>query len=264
MRRLVIAAALMLPLCAVAQGPTGILLEPGGAVVNEPVKVVIDFAAAQRWCGLRVDFGDGDVSDVLVQDFPLTIIRRYAAPGRYVVRAEGRLLLRGMASSPACTGAKRNAVITVAESQRDAQPSRGRKADKRESDKRESDRREDDADSSDVRRQDRPDRPDRKDGKDGKDGKDRKDRKERPERDDRDDRGRSAQDQRAEPGPRGARSRDADTLPERAPIPTTKPPERAPAPAATPPAREPKPAAEPARAPAPPSKPLRDESLKVF
>lgn len=263
MRRLVIAAALMLPLCAVAQGPTGILLEPGGAVVNEPVKVVIDFAAAQRWCGLRVDFGDGDVSDVLVQDFPLTIIRRYAAPGRYVVRAEGRLLLRGMASSPACTGAKRNAVITVAESQRDAQPSRGRKADKRESDKREgdkreSDRREDDADSSDVRRPDRPDRPDRKDGKDAKD------RKERPERDDRDDRGRSAQDQRAEPGPRGARSREADTLPERAPIPAAKPPERAPAPAAAPPAREPKPAAEPARAPAPPSKPLRDESLKVF
>ena len=104
---LVTAATLLLPRSAAGQ-PTGILLEPGGAVANQPTKVVIDFAAAQRWCGLRVDFGDGDISDLLVEDFPLTIVRRYAAPGRYLVRAEGRVLLRGIASSPPCAGARRS------------------------------------------------------------------------------------------------------------------------------------------------------------
>jgi hypothetical protein len=224
------AAALLLPMRSLAQ-PTGILLEPGGAVVNRPTKVVIDFAAADRWCGLRVDFGDGDVSDLLVEQFPLTIVRRYTAPGRYMVRAEGRLLMRGMASSPPCTGARRSALITVAESSgNQSAPGRPRAVEPRSG-----------GPGRDQAEDKTPDEPIKK--------------QETPQKDKR-------QDKRDDP-PENKRQdkRDEDDGSTRRPV---EPPVRAAPPAGEPATRQPKPAADPGRAPAPPRKPARDESLKAF
>jgi hypothetical protein len=227
-------AALLLPMRSAAQ-PTGILLEPGGAVVNRPTKVVIDFAAAERWCGLRVDFGDGDVSDLLVEQFPLTIVRRYTAAGRYMVRAEGRALLRGAAFSPPCTGARRSALITVAESSgNDSAPARARPVEPRS---------------------DSPGRRGAEDKTEDDAGK----RQETPQKDKRQDK---REDKRNDP-PENKRQdkRDEDDGSTRRP---GEPPVRATPPAVEPAARQAKPAADPARAPASPRKPARDESLKVF
>ena len=104
---LVLVLVLVVSRCVIAQGPTGIVLERASALVNEPVKVVIDFAAADPWCGLRLDFGDGDVRDVVVEEFPLTVTKKYSSAGRYVLRAEGRALPRGLRSAAGCTGARR-------------------------------------------------------------------------------------------------------------------------------------------------------------
>ena len=118
-RQLLAILVLVVSRCVIAQGPTGIVLERASALVNEPVKVVINFAAADPWCGLRLDFGDGDVRDVVVEEFPLTVTKKYSSAGRYVLRAEGRALPRGLRSAAGCTGAARSAALDVLDGRRD-------------------------------------------------------------------------------------------------------------------------------------------------
>lgn len=100
---------------AMAQPRTGVWLEHPTAAVNEPLRISVDFGAAEPWCGLHVDFGDGDVRDVVVERFPVAWTKRYARFGRYTVRVEGRTVLRGLQSASACTGAPRTVVVTVNE-----------------------------------------------------------------------------------------------------------------------------------------------------
>ena len=100
---------------ATAQSRTGVWLERPTAAVNEPLRISVDFGAAEPWCGLHVDFGDGDTRDLVVERFPVAWIKRYARFGRYTVRVEGRTVLRGLQSASACTGAPRTVVVTVNE-----------------------------------------------------------------------------------------------------------------------------------------------------
>ena len=83
MKRLLLTAGLALPhLLLFAQAPSGVSLDRDRLLVGETVTVVVNFEAATRWCGLRVDLGDGDVRDVKVEDFPLTLTKQYASAGR--------------------------------------------------------------------------------------------------------------------------------------------------------------------------------------
>ena len=100
---------------AMAQPRTGVWLEHPTAAVNEPLRISVDFGAAEPWCGLHVDFGDGDTRDLVVERFPVAWTKRYARFGRYTVRVEGRTVLRGLQSASACTGAPRTVVVTVNE-----------------------------------------------------------------------------------------------------------------------------------------------------
>ena len=120
MKRLLLTAALALPhLLLLAQAPSGVSLDRNRPLVGETVTVVVNFEAATRWCGLRVDLGDGDVRDVRVEDFPLTLSKQYASTGRYVIRAAGRALPRGLLSVLRCTGRARAAALEVVEIRRD-------------------------------------------------------------------------------------------------------------------------------------------------
>jgi hypothetical protein len=100
---------------ATAQPRTGVWLERPMAAVDEPLRISVDFGAAEPWCGLHVDFGDGDARDEIVERFPLAWTKRYARFGRYTVRVEGRSVLRGLQSARACAGAPRAVVVTVNE-----------------------------------------------------------------------------------------------------------------------------------------------------
>jgi hypothetical protein len=104
--------------------PYGLSVDRDHVRIRQPVEVVVNFGAASRWCGLRVDLGDGDVRDILVDDFPLVLRKPYAAAGRYVVRAEGRFVLRGIQSAPGCVGAARALTVVVGEARSNAPGSR--------------------------------------------------------------------------------------------------------------------------------------------
>ena len=119
MKRFLLTAGLALPHLLFAQAPSGVSLDRDRPLVGETVTVVVNFEAATRWCGLRVDLGDGDVRDLRVEDFPLTLTKQYASTGRYVIRATGRALPRGLLSVLPCTGRARTAALEVVEARRD-------------------------------------------------------------------------------------------------------------------------------------------------
>jgi hypothetical protein len=93
--------------------PYGLSVDRDHVRIAQPVEVVVNFGAASPWCGLRVELGDGDVREILVEDFPLRLTKQYAAAGRYVVRAEGRFVARGIQSAPGCVGAPRALMVVV-------------------------------------------------------------------------------------------------------------------------------------------------------
>lgn len=132
MKHLSLLAALMLPAGLHAQAvPYGLSVDRDNVRVQQTVRVVVNFEAASRWCGLRVDMGDGDVRDILVEDFPLTLTKQYLAPGRYVLRAQGRFMPRGITSALGCDGSARAVTVTVDEGggerrKRDAEQARER------------------------------------------------------------------------------------------------------------------------------------------
>ncbi|MDP9912397.1 hypothetical protein J2W27_004523 [Variovorax boronicumulans] len=118
MRSLVV--GLLLPGWLYAQVPYGLSVDHSKVQARQPVKVTVNFEAASRWCGLRIDLGDGDVRDILVDSFPVTLSKQYNASGRYVLRAEGRFLLRGLTSALGCDGKARTVTVSVGELPRDA------------------------------------------------------------------------------------------------------------------------------------------------
>ena len=232
MKRLLLTASLALPALLFAQAPSGVSLDRDRLVVGATVTVVVNFEAATRWCGLRVDLGDGDVRDVKVEDFPLTLTKQYASTGRYVIRAAGRALPRGLLSVLPCAGRARTAALEVVEAQRDESPSprqeelQGNGVDLKELEKKENERRKH-AEKHERERQ-----------------------KQERKREDKDKREHEKRDQ-AEERERARRASDA----------VRPPPARQAAPATPPPPAQRR---APAPAPAPaPSKPL-DGSLKVF
>lgn len=95
--------------------PYGLSVDSNPVQAEQPVQVAVNFGAASRWCGLRVDLGDGDVRDIIVEDFPMTLTKQYAAAGRYVLRAQGRFVARGLGSAFACDGAPRSLTLVVGE-----------------------------------------------------------------------------------------------------------------------------------------------------
>jgi hypothetical protein len=95
--------------------PYGLSVDRDHVQIRQPVTVVVNFGAASPWCGLRVDLGDGDMREILVEDFPLMLTKQYAAAGRYVVRAQGRFVARGIQSAPGCVGAPRALTVVVGE-----------------------------------------------------------------------------------------------------------------------------------------------------
>lgn len=116
MKRAPAVALLFLPQLLFAQQLLEINLDRERAKVNEPIIVTLEFQAAERvWCGLRVNFGDGDERELGVSRNPLVLKKEYTSAGRYRVRAEGMLLLRGLKTAIPCFGSEQSAQIVVSD-----------------------------------------------------------------------------------------------------------------------------------------------------
>jgi hypothetical protein len=104
-----------------AQEISGITINETTSSPNTPVSVQVDFNLADvqnPYCGLEISFGDGDVQAVRAglngaQDFPVKLTHSYANPGKYLVKAEGKTLIRGFKSASACQGSIQQRPITI-------------------------------------------------------------------------------------------------------------------------------------------------------
>ena len=143
--------------------PYGLSVDRDRLQTQQTVKVVVNFEAADRWCGLRVDLGDGDVRDIVVEDFPLTITKQYGAAGRYVLRAQGRSLARGLKSAQGCAGAARALTVVVSDPGSDPPGPRPDAVGKAEQRQREVQREQAKRDAELARERDKRDREDRRD-----------------------------------------------------------------------------------------------------
>ena len=70
------------------------------------------------WCGLRIDFGNGESKDIRVgengdKDLNFTYKHSYSNAGTYNASVVGQYMSRGLRSAPACTGNKRIYKVVV-------------------------------------------------------------------------------------------------------------------------------------------------------
>ena len=100
--------------------PFGLSVDRNQVRIQQPVKVLVNYGDEGLWCGLRIDLGDGDVRDLLLDGLPLTLTKQYAAAGRYVLRAQGHFVARGVKSALGCGVAARSLTVVVGERAVDA------------------------------------------------------------------------------------------------------------------------------------------------
>lgn len=72
-----------------------IKVEPALVKVGQPVKItLVGEEGASQNCGVRVEFGDGDGTDIKISSkegfFPRTLSKTYAKPGTYAISAKGK------------------------------------------------------------------------------------------------------------------------------------------------------------------------------
>lgn len=100
---------------ACAQEISGFQLTPQQASVGQVVSVDVQFTPVSggTWCGLRLDFGDGEVREIRVDKNSINATKQYAQPGRYTLRVEGKNVIRGLKSAASCGGSPRIATLNI-------------------------------------------------------------------------------------------------------------------------------------------------------
>lgn len=87
----------------------------GGAV---DLSIVFQTTGGSAWCGMLVEWGDGDKQNVRVGDdnfktSPITLTHKYANAGTYNVSVKGNTMVRGLKTAQACGGLVRPATIKI-------------------------------------------------------------------------------------------------------------------------------------------------------
>ena len=108
----------MVPLAAAAQQIGGVTVDPPQVMVGQPFEAVVSISsqAGSFFCGLVVSMGDGNTREIRVaeKDIPLKMGHQYKVPGTYSITVEGKLLIRGFRTAPACDGRVISVPILVA------------------------------------------------------------------------------------------------------------------------------------------------------
>ena len=87
-----IATLLSFSAAASAGAISGVKVEPASATVGQQVKVTVD-GTDQGICGLRVEYGNGDVDVTKMSEgkdkFPRSFMKSYSKAGTYTIIAKG-------------------------------------------------------------------------------------------------------------------------------------------------------------------------------
>jgi hypothetical protein len=108
-------------------------VEPEKIIEGVDVNLIINLSKASTgenvWCGLKIDFGNGESKEVRIGlngEKDLKYIEKFAYKdaGTYTASVQGLFLLRGIKSSPSCLGAKKivRIVVSPKKSEIQAQP----------------------------------------------------------------------------------------------------------------------------------------------
>jgi hypothetical protein len=88
--------------------------------LDTAVELKINFLAAANlnWCGLQVNWGNGETQDLRIGDdnsktTPVVLTYKYKAPGNYTITAQPRTLVRGLKTATSCDGSTKPVAITV-------------------------------------------------------------------------------------------------------------------------------------------------------
>lgn len=97
-----------------ADGISSVTIDPATAKAGQEVKITVTAEGdGTQFCGLRIEFGDGENSDIKIasseKQFPVTVSKTYAKPGNYTVKARGKTVT----THARCPGSA-EATITVA------------------------------------------------------------------------------------------------------------------------------------------------------
>lgn len=133
-------AALALMSTAQAQTVTRLAMKDR-IPVGTQVQLAVEFQpSGNNWCGLNIDWGNGDRRDIRLGDdefksSPAILRYAYSNPGNYVIVAKGTFLRRGLKSAGECTVSARalqvTAVDEVAEQRSREVEQRAREAEQR-------------------------------------------------------------------------------------------------------------------------------------
>lgn len=97
-----------------ADGIGSITVSPATAKAGQEVRITVTAEGdGTQFCGLRIEFGDGENSDIKIssseKQFPVTVGKTYAKPGSYLIKARGKTVT----THARCPGSA-EATVTVA------------------------------------------------------------------------------------------------------------------------------------------------------
>lgn len=88
--------------------------------MGNPVDLSVVFQATSStvWCGLLIEWGDGEKQNVRIGDdnlktSPITLTHKYATAGTFNVSVKGNTMVRGLKTAQACGGIVKPATIKV-------------------------------------------------------------------------------------------------------------------------------------------------------
>jgi hypothetical protein len=105
---------------ATAQEITSISLPSTSVDQNSEIVFTVQLQkiGATTWCGLQMNFGNGDTRMVRVgdkgeEDLSTRIAYQYPNAGTYTASVEGKLLIRGIKTATPCGGERQQITVTV-------------------------------------------------------------------------------------------------------------------------------------------------------
>lgn len=109
-----------------ADGINSVRVEPSSAQAGQEVKITVAAEGdGTQFCGLRIEFGDGENTDIKIasseKQFPVTVSKIYAKPGNYTVKARGKTVT----THARCPGSAETTVTIAAAAASSVAPAAG-------------------------------------------------------------------------------------------------------------------------------------------
>lgn len=106
---------------AFSQEISSLTLKNDKVSIGEAVSIILGLkngASTNTYCGLELNFGDGVIETIRVQQnaqnmTSIDLAHTYTNPGRYTINVEGKFHFQGISSAIPCSGQSKQAVVNV-------------------------------------------------------------------------------------------------------------------------------------------------------